>query len=66
MLDDAGNRIDPLTMGDALADLLADIMEAPLTIGTILQATGSATAEVIEVGGSVRPRMRPILSRLNH
>jgi hypothetical protein len=29
---------EPLTMGDALAELLADITEAARTIGTILQA----------------------------
>jgi hypothetical protein len=29
---------EPLTMGDALAELLADISEAARTIGTILQA----------------------------
>jgi hypothetical protein len=28
----------PLTMGDALAELLADITEAARTIGTLLQA----------------------------
>ncbi len=31
---------EPLTMGDALAELLADITEAARTIGTILQAAG--------------------------
>ena len=31
----------PLTLGDALAELLADITEAARTIGTILQAAGN-------------------------
>jgi hypothetical protein len=31
----------PLTMGDALAELLADITEAARTIGTLLQQAGA-------------------------
>lgn len=34
----------PLTMGDALADLLADITEAARTIGTLLQAAAAEPA----------------------
>jgi hypothetical protein len=33
---------DPLTMGDALAELLADITEAARTIGTLLQTTNGS------------------------
>jgi hypothetical protein len=32
---------EPLTMGDALAELLADITEAARTIGTLLQQVGN-------------------------
>ena len=35
---------EPLTMGDALAELLADITEAARTIGTLLQANERSPA----------------------
>ena len=34
-------RSETLTMGDALAELLADITEAARTIGTLLQQVGN-------------------------
>ena len=37
---------ESLTMGDALAELLADITEAAATIGTILQTAGNPNATV--------------------
>ena len=46
---------EPLTMGDALAELLADITEAARTIGTLLQtATGRPERDV------------PVTARLAH